>query len=272
MGGAEMKWQDFTSSELDQLDRRLPVVMNVAAIEQHGPHLPLSTDAVIGQHFLDTVENLIGGQILTLPQMQVGCSAHHLDFAGTLSISHDTFLSHASDVLTCVAEAGFCNLVVLNSHGGNQGVGQVLVETLGRKLRSSNVVLATWWRLVASELAALNESGPLGVGHACEFETSLMLHIDPRTVRQPIPQGEHFAPSFEWADGGMLRPPKASLFRTMKEMSLGSGVVGTPSAASAAKGAAISEIVCRALVALLLSLRESKAEPSNGPLGPPLGG
>ena len=80
-----MRWEKFTTNEIAALDRSIPVVLNVAAIEQHGPHLPLETDARIGDHFLRRLEERLGDRVLILPQVKVCCSEHHMDFAGTLS-------------------------------------------------------------------------------------------------------------------------------------------------------------------------------------------
>jgi creatinine amidohydrolase len=260
-----MRWGDLTSSELDRMSRTTPVVLNVAAIEQHGSHLPLKTDAVIGQHFLDRLEHELGRDVLILPPMQVGCSQHHMEFAGSLTVTHDSFLSYAENILSSVAGWGFTNIVILNSHGGNQAVGQVLVEQAGPRLHGVNLVVATWWRLATSELELIGETGPLGVGHACEFETSLMMHIDASAVRYPIPEGEHYIKRFEWSDGGMLRGPRASLYRSIGEISGGTGVVGTPSAGSAEKGARISEVIERALAELLRSMKQAGRLVDEGP-------
>ncbi len=142
-----MKWETKTSAEIAALDRTIPVVLSIAAIEQHGPHLALETDAVIGAHYLERRDARRGAKVLILPQVKVGCSEHHMEFAGTLSVSHEAFMAYVADIVTSVVRHGFRNIVVLNSHGGNQAVGGLLLEKLGAAHRDCRIAFFTWWRL-----------------------------------------------------------------------------------------------------------------------------
>jgi creatinine amidohydrolase len=242
-----MRWETLTTNEVAALDRDIPVVLNVAAIEQHGPHLPLETDAVIGDHFLQALEQRLGKQVLILPQVKVCCSEHHMDFAGTLSVRHETFLAYVGDILESVARHGFRNIILFNSHGGNQAIGQVLLETFGTKHRDCRVAFLTWWRLAAKELGAIRESAFAGVNHACEFETSLMLLGAPESVRSKLVSGMSYVETHDWANADMILPARGALFRSMHEMSGGTGVVGDPSLATREKGQAITAAVVEQL-------------------------
>lgn len=246
-----MRWEYLTSPQLDAYDRKTPVFLNIAAIEQHGPHLPLATDALIGDHLLSQLEARLGDKVLILPQVMVCCSRHHLDFTGTLTVSHQTMLAYVTELLQCVVDKGFETIVILNSHGGNQAIGQVIVEQFGSDNPQATVAMVTWWTLAREALAEISESGPFGVGHACEFETSLIQLIAPQLVREPIPDTLHYAPTYPWAEGDMLRGAHGSVFRTMREISGGSGVVGNPASASAEKGQRISDAVVAQLVAVV---------------------
>jgi len=250
-----MRWEKLTTEEVRRLDRTIPVLMNIAAIEQHGPHLPLDTDARIGGHFLAELDKRLGEQILILPPVVVCTSEHHMDFPGTLTVQHTTLLAYVTDILSAVAAHGFTNILLLNSHGGNQAIGQVIVESFGARHRDCRVGLVTWWRTATDALLKVQESGFGGVGHACEFETSLMLHIDEAAVRRDRIPGYSHVMTHDWANSDLLRGGRGSLFRTMAEISGGSGVVGDPSLASAEKGAAISRIVVDALSDIVGSLR-----------------
>lgn len=258
-----MKWERLTSPEIDRLDRSTPVLLSIAAVEQHGAHLALGTDAVIGAHFLDRLEREAEEEVLILPQVKVGCSEHHMDFCGSLSVSHATFLAYVGDIVASVARHGFRNIVLFNSHGGNQGVGQVLVEGLGAAHRGCRIAFFSWWRLAGPELARVRESGPGGVGHACEFETSLMLHAARHDVRPEAIGGPSNAPSFDWADGDLMTGSRGTLFRTMGERTNGTGVLGDPSLASAAKGRAVTDAVVAQLLKVVRSL--ARAEPKPDP-------
>lgn len=250
-----MRWETLTTNEVAGLDRDIPVVLNVAAIEQHGPHLPLETDAVIGDHFLQALEAKLGDRVLILPQVKVCCSEHHMDFPGTLSVRHETFLAYVGDILESVARHGFRNIVLFNSHGGNQAIGQVLLETFGTKHRDCRVAFLTWWRLAAKELGAIRESGFAGINHACEFETSLMLLGAPQSVRQALVSGMSYVGTHDWANADMILPARGALFRSMHEMSGGTGVVGDPSLATREKGEQITAAVVEQLAHVVETIR-----------------
>jgi creatinine amidohydrolase len=249
-----MIWDQLTTVELDGLARTTPVVLPVAATEQHGPHLPLATDRLITEHFARRLGDELDLDVLVLPCISVGCSEHHLGFPGTLSVRHETLFGQLGDTLESVARHGFTNLVVLNGHGGNGAATQVFVESFGHRHPGCRVVASSWWRLAGQELGGITETGPGGVGHACEFETSLMLHFAPELVRtgKIAPGGN--AATFDWAEGDMLRSSRASLYRDFREMTGGLGVYGDPTAASAEKGRSIEAAVLAELTGLVRSL------------------
>jgi creatinine amidohydrolase len=250
-----MRWEKLTSPEIGALDRSIPVILNIAAIEQHGPHLPLDTDARIGAHFLNELDARMSGRVLILPPVVVCASAHHMSFAGTLTVRHETLLAYVGDILSAVAAHGFRNILLFNSHGGNQAIGQVILESFGSRHPDCRIGMLTWWRIATEELLKVQESTFGGVGHACEFETSLMLLIDEASVRRDLIPGRTHVMTYDWANSDLLRGGKGSLFRTMAEISGGSGVVGDPSLASAEKGRAITELVIDSLSEIVRTMQ-----------------
>lgn len=241
-----MYWDQLTSPQIDGLDRNIPVILPVSATEQHGAHLPLATDRMIGEHFCEQLESQISKQVLILPSVGIGCSEHHKDFAGSLSVQHQTFLAQLTDIADSVTGYGFKNILVLNSHGGNQAIGQSFVEIYGYRHPEVNLAIATWWRLAAEALHKLNDTGPGGAGHAGEFETSLMLLIAPNLVHLDQMQPKANVPTLDWAEGDMLTGPRVGLYRRMKEMTP-IGVYGEPAAGTSEKGAQITAIVVQEL-------------------------
>lgn len=237
-----MIWDQLTSEKLAQCQRNIPVLLPLAATEQHGAHLPLATDRLIGEHFAGQLHQSIPQQVLVLPAISVGCSDHHMDFCGSLTLSHEVFIQQVKEIILSVIHHGFDRIVLLNSHGGNQAVGQVIIEQLGRDHPECHFVMATWWRIVTQALMEVTETGFGGVGHAGEFETSLMMLIAPDLVDTAnIRKGDN-QPNFNWADGDMLRSPQASYYRTMQQMTP-NGVFGDPRAASVEKGQRITQLV-----------------------------
>lgn len=248
-------WERLTSAELAACDRDVPVILPIGAVEQHGPHLPLGTDHLIGEHLAGMVEARLGHDVLVLPGVAAGCSDHHLDFAGTLSLRHVTLLSHVEEVLASVLAQGFSAVVVFNAHGGNQGIGQVALERLGAAHPGRRVVFTSWWRIAGPELLQISETGPGGVGHACELETSMMLALGPDQVRtELVPTVRSNAPALDYDCSDLLRGSRAGLYRRMSEIAE-TGVFGDPWAASADKGHAALAAISGALTALVRELR-----------------
>lgn len=248
-----MYWDQLTSTRLGELGRSIPVILPVAATEQHGAHLPLATDRMIGEHFCRQLHLQIPEDVLILPTVSVGCSAHHLDFPGSLSVAHKTFLHQLTDISECVVKHGFRNLLVLNSHGGNQAIGQTFLEIFGHMHPEAKIMLATWWRIALEELKELTQTPQGGTGHAGEFETSLMLLIAPELVDLSKTKPKANVPTFEWAEGDMLVGPRASLYRSMKEMTP-TGVYGEAGAGNKEKGEQITKVVVAALRKIIESL------------------
>ncbi len=252
-----MIWDQLTSPEIQKLGRNIPVIFPVSATEQHGPHLPLATDRMIGEFFCKELNKAITDKVLILPIMSIGCSEHHMGFAGSLSIQHQTFLNQADDVMNSVVRHGFKNIIIFNSHGGNLAAGHILMEKFGSENPEIQVVLATWWKLASESLFELNESGPGGVGHAGEFETSLMLHFAPELVKLDLAEDIKNIHGYDWAEMDMLRGAKASIYRSMKAMT-SNGVYGNPKMGTAKKGKQITNLVINELKNIVADLYNSK--------------
>lgn len=250
-----MKWHNLTSPELDSFDRSTPLFLSIGAVEQHGPHLPLCTDALIGQYFLDLLHDRLGDEVLILPAVQVGYSVHHMDFPGTLSVGHSAFCGYVRDIVNSALSHGFRNLVLFNSHAGNVAVAGMLVEELGAAHPDRRIVLANWWKLAAAEIKALQADEPAGDLHAGDMETSIMMHIVRDAVRPIDARIKPIPALFPWADGDLLHAERATLYASMRERTAGSGVAGEPARASGEKGAAITALVIDALVEVAVSLK-----------------
>lgn len=250
-----MIWDQLTSVELSSIDKKTPVVLVISATEQHGAHLPLATDRIIGEYFALELHRSDPNKVLVLPVVSIGCSDHHMDFSGTLSLNHDHFRAQICDIVTSVIIHGFTRIILLNSHGGNQAVGQIIIEQLGARYPNAHFVLATWWRIASEELQTIRETPFGGIGHGCEFETSLIMHISPDLVREKEIKSGCNTPTYSWAESDMLRAPKASYYRSMKGMTA-NGVFGDPAAATAGKGKKIVESVLTMLKKIVDDLQQ----------------
>ena len=206
---------------------------------------------------MNTLDNQIPNDVLILPTVQVGCSHHHLDFDGTLSLQHASFQSVVMDMADAVLGQGFRHLILFNSHGGNQAIGHSILEQLGYKHPQHHLFMLTWWKLAADALKALNETGAGGVGHAGEFETSLMLLIAPDLVHKDFIQTGANQSTYSWAEMDMLRGAPVSFYRTMKQMTP-NGVFGDPTGASEDKGHKITELVMAELQQVVLDIKNAR--------------
>lgn len=183
----------MTALELDRLTwpevraeidgGRDTVVMALGATEQHGLHMPLATDALIG----DRLARIIAGRLdaFLAPTLRVGCSAHHVGFAGTVSLNEETYHGVIADLVRSLLSGGFATVVLLPTHGGNFGPLAAALEKLEQHERDRVVALTNLG--VLFEIAQIGESEygvPLAEGglHAGEWETSLMLAIHPELV------------------------------------------------------------------------------------------
>lgn len=164
------------------------VVVAVGATEQHGPHLPLSTDAERGTRLADLVARRVG-KALVAPTIRVGCSDHHMDFPGTLTLRKETLRSICLDYATSLAGHGFRRLCFVPSHGGNFGpLGEMLEELdeaagpgCGVEAYTDLEGFLDIWRGAVQESAGLGDR--VG-GHADVAESSEMLVIAPELVRR----------------------------------------------------------------------------------------
>ncbi len=183
-------WSDLTSRHFSQLAARNDVhravaVLPVAATEQHGPHLPVSVDTTLVNGVIDaTLPHLAADlPVLFMPTQQVGKSNEHIRFPGTLTLSAQTLMNVWMELGACVARAGLKKLVLLNSHGGQVSV----MDIVARDLRTAHdlIVYSTNWYTLPLGDAVMNlfppEEHRFGI-HAGDMETSMMLALREKYV------------------------------------------------------------------------------------------
>lgn len=180
-----MKFHEMTFPQLRELSRdRIVVLAPIAACEQHSRHLPTITDTVLVSGVAEGVERRLPGQVLLLPALWLGASSHHLRFGATLSAEVDTHVQMLCDLLTPLLEDGYQRVLVLNGHGGNIDTMHMALRQLQPRFRRHILAAASYWELADKELAALAEGPRKSMGHACEFETSMMLALRPELVQR----------------------------------------------------------------------------------------
>ena len=240
-------WQETISFDLD-LSSAL-CVLCVGSTEQHSDYLPLGTDSILGERLTMVAAERAMVRVVMLPTQRIGFSPHHRAFPGCLTLCQETLARYLFEICACVQKNGADRLLLVNSHGGNQTCLQAVVNEVGSRL-GMRAVLVRYWDLVAGEMAGLRESGPGGMGHAGEFETSLMLHFCPELVDRARITDREPAVGSEWHHPDMFAANKVYLYRPFDEYGP-MGNVGQPAYGSAEKGALYAELITKELARLM---------------------
>jgi len=214
-------------------------VLPVGSFEQHGDYLPLITDTVVACVIAAELAGVY--PLLQLPPVTISCSHEHSGWAGTVSISAGTLSAIVGDVYRSVAGSGLTSLVVLNGHGGNYVLGNVVQEGNAEGRRMALFPSATDWAQ-ARDSAGLASSGHADM-HAGEIETSILLHAHPELVRDGYQEADWVADD------------RRHLLTTGMTAYTTSGVIGRPSLATAEKGQALLASLTESFSAVLDLLR-----------------
>ncbi len=250
-------WQDMHTTDFATLDaHRTIALLPVAAIEQHGPHLPLSTDAVINEAIVRLMMQRLptGGSVLVLPALNIGDSLEHSAFEGTLNVDMQSLLGLWLSVGRSVARAGVRKLVIFNSHGGQRSH----VDQAALRLRVECRMLVVRAHSFALGMpAGLFDADELAHGlHGGAVETSMMLHLRPDLVRQEALADFPSAGRALAARGSVLGLEKPAGLGWMMQDVNSDGACGNAAAASAAKGQQLLEHLADRLVTLLGEVAE----------------
>jgi creatinine amidohydrolase len=249
-------WSDYRAAEFEGLDpTRTIAVLPTAAVEQHGPHLPVGTDMLIAEGMLGEVRARLPDDldVRILPVQAVGKSNEHLFAAGTLTLTAQTALAAWTEIGISVARAGVRKMVVVNSHGGNLD----LVSILSRELRVREgmfCVKCQWGGFGHPDGMFPSEELRYGI-HGGDVETSLMLHFRPETVEMSL--AEDFRST---ADGAPIPPTGPLSYGWIASDLNPAGVAGNAAAASAEKGRAVAAHQAERFVDLLRQVRDKAVE------------
>jgi creatinine amidohydrolase len=245
-------WWDLSTRTFAALDwSRAVALLPVAAVEQHGPHLPVRVDAAINAGIVQAARGLVDADLdlLILPAQHVGKSDEHVAFPGTLSISYETLGRLWFDLAESVHRAGCRRLIIFNSHGGQPQ----LIDILCRELRvrlNMFAVNCSWYNLV--DMTDLFDATELRHGiHGGAVETSLMLHLHPDLV--DLGEVKLFPSSAERIerDNRVLRAEGAVGFGWQTQDLNVEGACGDATQATAAIGAVLVERAAHALATLI---------------------
>jgi creatinine amidohydrolase len=218
--------------------------------------LPLDTDTFLCTRVVEAAAVRAGerGPVLVTPTVCFGASEHHMAFAGTLTLEPETFADTVAEVCASLAEHGLRRQLIVNGHGGNTALLAAVVQQLG----FDEPVLAVaidYYTFARDAAAEVRESPPGGMSHACEFETSLMLHLRPESVRRERIVSEIVSPRYAAEGRDMFGRGDVRAHWKTHEVSR-SGVMGAPDLATEEKGQRLFEACVEGLAALIDEVRE----------------
>jgi creatinine amidohydrolase len=254
---ADLSTCDFSALQASGEIEQVVAVLPVAAIEQHGPHLPLSVDATLLAGLLQATQRQLAAElpVLFLPAQNVGLSPEHQAFPGTLTLQPETLLALWRDIGQSVARAGIKKLLIFNTHGGHVGA----MDIVARDLRARCDLLvysSSWFNLAlppALQAQFSADEQRFGI-HAGEVETSMMLALQPERV--DMARAENFRSSSQDRAERyrVLGDGKSAKMAWQIQDYNPAGAVGNAAAASATKGQALMDAASAQLVSLLQEL------------------
>ena len=260
-------WADIKSPDFAALDKaRCIAVLPVGAIEQHGPHLPLNVDATLVDGVVAaTLPHLPASlPLLFLPTQAVGFSPEHTAFAGTLTLKAETVIRLWTELAESVAASGVKKLVLLNSHGGQVGLLDVVARDLRARL-GMLVYSVNWFNLPLADENGASLSGLFSAEehrfgiHAGDIETSMMLALKPEQVDMKQAQNFHSTSKDRAEKFNILGDGRsAKLAWQMQDYNL-HGAAGNAAAATADKGRAVLGAAGRSLAELLVQIDQLPA-------------
>lgn len=260
-----LSWPDVKSAIAEQPC----VILPTGATEQHGPHLPLDVDAFLAYRVCLEAGRRANGRILVLPPVSYGLNLHHIDFPGTVHIEPETFIAFCLDITKSVAYHGFRKILVVNGHGSNTP----LIDLIARKtvLQTNSLCAAVnYFALARDAFESVRESEV--VAHADEMETSLYLHLAPERVRMDrAVRDDDVRGRYVSSDSVPEFPVR---FNDFWGRWTATGIHGDPTAASAEKGVVIFEAAVNALVELVDEWRawpiDERRSQHDAPPAPPV--
>lgn len=244
---AHLELAHMTRDEVAELAADKVLVLPTAATEQHGPHLPLGTDAILGEAVAREALRVVRGAstFVLAPVQWYGSSHHHLAYSA-LSLSTQTFLASVTDLLESALTSGFRRIYVLNSHGGNVECVRLAARDVALG-RDSVIGSCSYWDVSrgAIDASGLWSDAPLP-GHAGQFETSMMLAVAPEFVRlDRLPPESHSAPV-----DTLLRSEGSSVHRH-GEWERSGGYTDVPRGPSKELGKALLKVIGESVAAAL---------------------
>jgi len=246
----DIEWMRLTAEELRaRAAADALVIVPVASMEQHGPHLATGVDIVLGTGVAHATARRIaeaGQAVLVTPCVWTGLAEHHMAFGGTVTLDYEAFAGVLRGIVRSAARCGFRRVMLLNGHGGNAEAIAVAATAFSVEF-GIRVAGGTYWHVVPEVIGPLLERQP-GLMHACEAETSMMMHLMPEAIRHDRLAEAH-GPFSTRVEG---QPPGLAIRRSFRDISE-TGVIGDARAATPEKGQKLLAAISARMAEILLN-------------------
>lgn len=249
-------WTEFAAPDFLDIDPMETIaILPIAAVEQHGPHLPVGTDAILNRGGLETLIGLLPDDldVRILPVAEVGKSNEHLWARGTVTHTAASLIDSWVELGLSVARAGVRKLVMINSHGGNEELMGIVAREL--RVRAGMLVVKTGWMRFGLPDGLVPDIERRHGIHGGDVETSLMLHFRPDLVRMDKAKAFVSIAARDEADYVHLRPTGTHAYAWVAADLNPDGAVGDASAATAEKGRIIAERQAKGMLELIKEVR-----------------
>lgn len=262
IGSSPVSWAGKTYSDIDNLAKQAGsvLVVPIGSIEQHGHHLPVSTDTLLADAVATAGAEAVASEfpVLVAPPLYPGFSPHHMEYGGTLTLELKHMLALVVDTVDTALSNGFDAVLLLNGHGGNIPVIGAATSIIGVDHPEVWIYGLSYFELAAPFIDDVRDSDPGGMGHAGEFETSLLLHLRPDLVNEDAMEGTYMDDPNDYALNDMFETGPLSVYRPFTAYSE-SGTIGDPALATAEKGDVILEGLQSELAAILREIHDETA-------------
>ncbi len=248
---ASVLWQELTAEDLrHKAAKDAVVILPIASVEQHGPHLPTGVDTILCGGVCRAAAERAGVEVVVAPTLWCGMAEHHMAFGGTFTFDIPTYRAVLLALLKSIERHGFNRVVIVNGHGGNIAALAAFLPDFARE--TGLRILGTTYFVLAQQAMQPFMQDQESVLHACEVETAMMLALAPETVKlDRLPE----AFGMLGAELGGLTRPTVGRYRPFREMTE-SGVIGDARRATREKGEAFLN-ACAETLAKLIDDREA---------------
>ncbi len=256
-------YEKLTWEEIKQaIGEERVILLPVGSTEQHGYHLPMEVDNYLARQVSIGAAEQVPDDVLVMPNIPYGFNTHHMDFPGQITITGSAFINYCLCVTKSLAYHGFKKIIIVDGHGSNMPfldivARQTIIESKGKTLCTA-LIHTNLARDVAGQI---RESGRGGMGHACEWETSMYLHLNENEVRKERIIDDYDMPDseFHWNE---LQDPSPILMMEWWTTFSKSGVSGSATLANKEKGKILYDTTVERLVRLIKEFKAREIRPS----------